>query len=94
MISSLVAQADPGPAYIFKMEVTYDKGTVIGYEWIASGYNIDINEMFVSDSLFAAHVKSMNGEDTLYLYQEMYSIDSDSAKLCFVQLFPGLRPFV
>jgi hypothetical protein len=75
----LHSYSDAGNAYIFKVEVKYDKGTVKGYIFLADYFIVDSTEekqYYANDSLFTSLVKMINHRDSLSVYSGLYSIDS------------------
>jgi hypothetical protein len=74
-----LSQADGGNAYVFKVDIKYDQGTVKGYIFLGGYYEIDsadAKRYFASDTAFTSLVKRINHRDSIHVYSGIYTIDS------------------
>jgi hypothetical protein len=74
-----LSRADGGSAYVFKVTIKYDQGTVKGYIFLACYCGIDsadAKRYYASDTAFTSFVKSNNHRDSIRVYSGIYAIDS------------------
>lgn len=75
----LLSKADGGDAYVFKVDIKYDQGTVKGYIFLAGYFVVDsadAKRYFASDTAFTSFVKGVNHKDSIRAYSGVYTIDS------------------
>jgi len=72
--------------YTLKLEVTVEQELIEGYMSIESDTQLDsvlTKQMKSSDSIFTSFIIENNPHDSLYIYSDMYSIDSLSINIFF-----------